>query len=119
MSRLFDLRLDGAIDEEDFKTKESELKTQAVEIKAQINAAGAINPNFYEDGVKTLELCKLLYSEYHAANYEDKAQILKRIASTFTLNDATLYPTYRKPYSFFAVGLSRSTWLPLLDSNQN
>jgi len=119
LSRLFDLRLDGTIDEAIFETKENELKTLAVEIKAQIDAAGAINPNFYEDGVKTLELCKLLYSEYHAANYEEKAQILKRIASNFTLSDATLYPTYRKPYSFFAVGLSRSTWLPLLDELRN
>jgi len=119
LSRLFDLRLDKEIDEEAFKAKENELKTQAVEIKTQIDAAGAMNPNFYEDGVKTLELCKLLYSEYHAANYEGKAQILKRIASNFTLSDATLYPIYRKPFSFFAEGLSRSNWLPLLDDFRN
>ena len=117
LNRLFDMRIDGELTEEDFKTKEQEYKGQLIEVKTQIDSAKTINPNFYEDGCQTLELSNRLYPLYVKANYERKAKILKFVASNYTLTDATLYPTYRKPFSFIAKGLSCSNWLPLVDSN--
>ena len=108
------MRMDKEIDEETFKTKESEYKTQLIEIKAQMNSAEKLNPNFYEDGCKTLELSNRLHSIYVEGNYEHKAKILKLVASNYTLLDATICPTYRKPFSLFAKRASCPNWLPAL-----
>lgn len=113
INRLFDLRMDKEIDQTDFKTKENEYKTQLIEIKAQIDSAKAVNPNFYEDGCRTLELSNRLYIQYVKASYEEKAKILKTIASNYTINDVTIVPTYRKPFLLFAKRASRQNWLPL------
>lgn len=113
INRLFDMRMDKEIDETDFKTKEGEYKAQLIGIKTQIDSAKAVNPNFYEDGCKTLELSNRLYSMYVKASYEEKAKILKAVASNYTINDITIAPTYRKPFSLFAKRASRQSWLPL------
>ena len=60
LSKLYDFKIDGDIGEIDFKSKENEYKTELIAIKAQIDNAKAINPNFYEDGCKTLELAKTI-----------------------------------------------------------
>ena len=82
------------------------------DLKYRIDAAKKQNPNFLENGIKALELINLLYSQYLAADVHEKAVILKKLASNYTLNDATPCPTYRRPFSIFAKGLSCPTWLP-------
>lgn len=113
LNSLFDMRLDKEVNEETFKAKENEYNTQLIEIKAQIASAKTVNPNFYEDGCRTLELSNRLYSMYVKANYEEKAKILKAVASNYTIHDVTITPTYRKPFSLFAKRASRLSWLPL------
>jgi len=117
LSKLYDLRMDGEIDNEIFKIKEVEYKNNLLEIEAQFQAMRRINPNFYEDGCRTLELSKRLYSLYIRANLYEKAKILKTIASNYTLVDATPYPIYRKPFSIIAKGLVCTLKLPPEDSN--
>ncbi|MFC1645713.1 recombinase family protein [Candidatus Omnitrophota bacterium] len=117
LSRLFDMKLDADVSEDIFKTKEQEYKTQLIEIKSQMDNVKAINPNFYGDGCKILELSKSLHSQYIKGNYEEKAKMARLIASNYTLNYASLSPTYRKPFSFFTKRASRPNWLPREDSN--
>ena len=74
-----------------------------------------INPNFYEDDCKTLELSKRLYPLYIRANYEEKAKILAFVTSNHILLDSTLCPIYRKPFGIIAKGLSRPIKFRLLD----
>ena len=81
------------------------------DLKYRIDAAKKQNPNFLENGIKALELINLLYSQYLAADVHEKAVILKKLASNYTLNDATPCPTYRRPFSIFAKGPSCPTWL--------
>ncbi len=100
-----------------FNVKESEYKSQLIEIKSQIDSVQAINPEIHEYGYKTFELSNKLYRQYVRANNEGKAKILKFIASNYTLNDVSLDATYKKPFSFIAEGLSFSRWLPGEDSN--
>ncbi len=75
------------------------------------------NPNYLEDAQKTLELCKSMYSLYVRANLEEKAKLANLVASNYSLIDVSLYPAYRKPFSFIAEGHSRTNWLPGQDSN--
>jgi site-specific DNA recombinase len=117
LSRLYDSRFDGEIDKDVFSAKETEYKTQLIGLKAQIDSSDGINPNFYEDGCKTLELAKRLYPLYVRASNEEKAKILALVASNYTLLDSTLYPAYRKPFDILAKGLTRPIKLPRQDSN--
>jgi hypothetical protein len=54
------------------------------------------------------------------SSYEEKASILKLLASNDSLvyaGDVSIRPTYRKPFDIIAEGLSRLNWLPGRDSN--
>lgn len=119
LSKLYDMKIDSEISDDIFKAKENEYQGQLIEIISKLDSSRAINPNFYEDGCKTLELSNRLYSLYVKANYEEKAKIARLVASNYSLNDVSLYPTYRKPFSLFAKRASRLTWLPLLDEFSN
>ncbi len=112
LSKLFDMKIDGEIPDDTFKTKENEYRGQLIELKAQMDNTKTVNPNFYEDACKTLELSKRLYSLYIKANIEDRAKIASAVASNYSLVDITLYPAYRKPFSLFTKRASRSKWLP-------
>jgi DNA invertase Pin-like site-specific DNA recombinase len=98
LSRLLDMKIDGNINDDDFNSKEQEYKNQLIENNYQISAVMQSNPNFYEDGIRTFELAKRLPSLYLKANYEEKAKILKFIASNFILDSGKLVPVYKKPF---------------------
>jgi site-specific DNA recombinase len=121
LSRLYDAKFDGdSIDEEVFKIKENEYKATIAEIKAQIRTLGHGNPNFYQDACRTLELSKRLFPLFLESSYEEKASILKLLASNYSLvnaSDVSILPTYRRPFDIIAEGPSRLNWLPGRDSN--
>ena len=117
LSRLYDAKFDGDIEESVFKAKESEYKAQMIEIKSAMNSAKVINLNFYEDGCRILELSKRLYPLYLEANYEEKAKLLRLVASNFSLTDLNLCSTYRKPFDILAKGSSGLLWRGRRDSN--
>ena len=117
LSRLYDSKFDGELDEGIFRAKESEYKNKLFEIKTHMADAQSINPDFYEYGYKTLELSNKLYSQYVRASHEEKAKILKYIASNYVLNDVSLDAVYRKPFDIIAEEVSCPTWLPGEDSN--
>ena len=77
-----------------------------------------MNPNYYEDGCLTLELCNRLYPLYVKANFAEKAHIANVVASNYTLVDVSLVPKRRRPFSIFAERPSSTRWLPRLGSNQ-
>jgi site-specific DNA recombinase len=112
LSRLYDLKLDNGLTEEVFRAKEKEYNEEIISINAQINGLKEIRPDAHEYAVKTFELSKRLPLLYNQANNEEKAKILKAVASNYTLNYKKLYPQYRKPFDLLAKGLSCKTWLP-------
>jgi DNA invertase Pin-like site-specific DNA recombinase len=111
LSRLYDIRCSGDITDDVFKLKENEYKQQIIDMNAQVASAKATNPNMYEDGCTTFELSKRLYSQYKNGTFTEKADILKLIASNFTLKEKTLYPTYKKPFDILVKGFNRTKWL--------
>ena len=118
LSRLYDAKFDGELSNDMFKAKETEYNERLLEIRQKMERAEGLNPNFYEEGLQTLELSKRLYPLYVKANNTEKAKILKLVASNYTVGDVTLGYKYRKPFSYFYEKGSRTKWLPLLDSNQ-
>ncbi len=119
LERLLDMRLDSEINDETFMIKKIELESALTDLKSQLKSAEKINPNFYEDGVRTLELSESLYPQYLSSNAHGKAIILKDIASNYILNDVSATPTYRKPFNIFAEGLVCSKWGTCLVKRKN
>lgn len=112
LSRLYDAKFDNTLNEEVFETKEAEYKNQLIEIKSKIDNSKDINPDACRYADWTLELSKRLIPLYEKANPEEKAKILKTVASNYTLHYKSIIPQYKKPFSFIAKGLLCTSWLP-------
>ena len=112
LSRLYDTKFDDKIEEEIFLAKEQEYKSQLLDFKCQMENLGNTDRDLFDEGCKIFELCNGLSSLYLDSDYEDKAKLLKVIASNFSLEDLKLYPTYKKPFNFIEKGLESSNWLP-------
>jgi len=97
---LYDLRIDDKIFDDVFKLKENEYKGQLIDIDSAVDQIQSINPNFFEDGCKILELSNCLYPNYLKSDSEDKARILRLIAQSYFLGKLTINATYVKPFSF-------------------
>ena len=117
LSNLYDLRIDGNIDDDMFKQKENEYKDQLIEVKSAINEGQKTNPNFFEDGCKILELSNRLFPLYLRSDGEDKARILRLLASNYLLDGSTISATYNKPFCFLENLPDRIIKLPRQDSN--
>lgn len=117
LSKLYDLKLDGEIPDEIFRSKEMEYQQAIMTLKDQLDSSVKTNPKFFEDAHKILELSKSLHSLYVKADYHEKAHLLKLISSNYILNDISICPTYRKPFSFFNEKGFCSRKLPRVGSN--
>ena len=81
LSKLHDARFDDEIAEDVSKQKEQEYNSKLINLDSQIQDLKVRNRNSYENLVKTLELSKSIYHQYLRANLEEKAKILKLVAS--------------------------------------
>ncbi|GAI91722.1 unnamed protein product, partial [marine sediment metagenome] len=100
------------VTDEFFQKMTNQWKQELETILGQIEKHHKANTNYFEQGIKILELSQKLYSTYLKRNNEGKREILNILLSNCTLNAGNLYPTYRKPFDLLAKGLSRSNWLP-------
>jgi len=100
LSKLYDLRIDGGIENAAFTLKKTEYEAQLGETESAIKQIGNINPNFFEDGCKILELSNRLFPLYLKSDAVDKARVLRLIASNYVLSGQTISATYVKPFSF-------------------
>jgi hypothetical protein len=83
----------------------------------QIRTLGDENPNFYQDACRALELSDRLFPLFLESSYDEKASILKLLASNYSpvnSSDVSIIPTHRKPFDKSAEGLSRLNWEFLL-----
>jgi hypothetical protein len=71
-----------------------------------------MNQESWERGIQTLELSKHLHTQYVRANHEEKAKILKLVASNFLWDGQNLSASYRKPFVWLADSHDRPNWLP-------
>lgn len=112
LERLYIDKLDEKITEKNYNRMAREWQKENQDILKQIGKHQQANVNYYEQGIKILELSKKLYSAWKKQNNEGKREILNLVLSNCTLNAGKLYPTYRRPFNFLVKGPSRSVWLP-------
>jgi len=109
-------KLDEFVTDKFYKKMTQQWKEEQDKILMQIEKHQKANVNYFEMGIKILELSKRLYSTYLEKNNEGKREILNIILSNCSLNAGNLCPNYRRPFDLLVKGPSRSVWLPLLDT---
>ncbi len=114
LDRIYIDKLDEVVTTEFYQEKTNEWKNEQNDILININKHKDANTNYFEQGIRILELAQKAYFAYLEQNNTGKRNLLNILLSNCTLNDGNLYPTYRKPFDLLAKGLSRSNWLPLL-----
>ena len=112
LDRIYIDKLDEVITTEFYQEKTNEWKNEQANILKNITKHKDANTNYFEQGIKILELSQKLYSTYLKRNNEGKREILNILLSNCTLNSGNLCPVYRKPFDLLAKGLTRSVWLP-------
>jgi len=112
LDRIYIDKLDEVVTTEFYQEKTNEWKNEQNNILINIEKHKDANTNYFEQGIRILELAQKAYFAYLEQNNTGKRNLLNILLSNCTLNDGNLYPTYRKPFDLLAKGLSRSNWLP-------
>ncbi len=112
-------RFDDKLDEDILELKEREYKSSLQLIRSKIEELNTINPNYFEDGCKTLELSNRIFPLYLKGAPSEKAEILRLIALNYSLTGTSIRATYRKPFNFMENFASCPIKLPQLDNFHN
>jgi len=121
LEKAIEEKLDGKISEEDYNRLAPKWNLELQQIETQLKNHGNNDIDWITKGEYILELCNRAHDLYLRQTPQEQAKLLHVVLSNCKMdcsNDVSLYPTYRKPFDIFAKGLSRSNWLPGLDSNQ-
>jgi site-specific DNA recombinase len=112
-------KLDGRITESFWQAKSKEWSDEIEILSIKINAHESSNVNYYENGVKILELAKKAYSLYKVASAEEKRKLIGIILSNCYLDGENLRPAYKKPFDLIREMADSKGKLPLVDMFRN
>ncbi len=102
-SRLLDKYLDGMIDDEIYKTKNDELKTEKTSLEKHLLELSRLDNSWFNDLKELIALVKdapLLFSE--SSRITEKRQILKLLFSNLQISGDSLCCTWKKPFDRMA-----------------
>ncbi|GAI77071.1 unnamed protein product, partial [marine sediment metagenome] len=117
LDKIYIDKLDGIVTTEFYQEKTNEWKDEQSKILINIERHKEANTNYFEKGIRILELAQKAYSAYLEQDNTGKRNLLNILLSNCTLNDGNLYPTYKKPFDLLTNGLSRSNWSGREDLN--
>ena len=99
LDRLMDLYLDSKIDEEDYKTKRTQLHDERHNLESKIKAHEAGNDKFDETLFELCELASNAWKIYSLSkNTDQKRMFLKFVLRTLELDKGNLGYTLQKPF---------------------
>ena len=104
------LPLDGNLSTEVWEAKNKTYNGRNAAIEIELAKLEQSGPQRVEQGIKALELAKELSLLYERCNPEEKAEILKNIASNFVITGENIIPVYKKPYSLIVQNGSDPVW---------
>ena len=117
LDKIYIDKLDEIVTTEYYQEKTNEWKDEQSKMLNNIERHKEANTNYFEQGLRILELVQKAYSAYLEQDNAGKRNLLNILLSNCTLNDGNLYPTYRKPFDLLTNGLSRSNWSGREDLN--
>ncbi len=116
--RMYEDNIDGKIDDKMWASMKAEYQNKVADIDAELSRMASTGYH-YSEGIKILELAKNVKSLWEVASREEKAQILKLLASNFSLKGEKLIPVYRKPFSMMVKIDDNLEWYRYGESNSN
>lgn len=110
-------KLDGKITEEFWLRKSEGWKQEECQVLLAIQGLKQSSPDRLLDATKILELANKAHFLYLRQPPEEKAKLLRIVLSNCTINAASLYPTYRKPFDLIFAKAKNEGWRARGDSN--
>ena len=91
-------KLEGKIDVEFWERKSAEWRAEEQQVTMVLAGLDQASPDRLLNASRILELANKARFLYVSQNPSEKAKLLRMVVSNCTIDSATLYPTYRKPF---------------------
>ena len=78
------------------------IRDRLAKIEEKIAAHETANFNYFDNGIRLLELANSAYDQWVKRDSFEKAKLLKILHSNLILEDRTVIPNYRKPFDLIA-----------------
>lgn len=110
LSVLYEDRLDRVISEDFYTQRFNEYSEKIKDLDTQISKYTYADIDYYQFGVKTLELAKRAAELYENAKPDEKSELLHFLLLNSPLTDQTPQFTYRKPFDRVRQRALSSDW---------
>jgi len=102
-----------------FNKKQGEYRDKQKLIEERLVNLREADEEYYLTATNILKVANRAPEIFEGSEPAAKRQILKILLQNCVVNDATLVPTIRSPFSLLAKGASRHKWLPLVNEFRN
>jgi site-specific DNA recombinase len=117
LDRSYVDKLDGKISEEFWARKSEEWRAEEQEIRTEMLSLESLKPERILDGIRILELAHKAHFLYLNQTPHEQAKLLKIVLSNCSIDSASLYPVYRKPFDLIFNTGKNEGWRAREDSN--
>jgi site-specific DNA recombinase len=100
-----------------WERKAAEWQSEERQVIAAIREVDASKPERLLDAMRVLELANKAYFLYVKQPPQEKAKLLRMVLSNCTIDAASIYPTYRKPFDVIFQRAKNEEWCARRDSN--
>ncbi len=104
---IYEDKLEGVIDTDRWKELHQLFSDQLVEMQNKLDKHSKANLNYFEEGVKILEIAESAYSQYVTRNNEGKRKLLDSMVSKCHIKGNEILAEYRQPFDMIAVTKTR------------
>ena len=101
---LLNMRLAKTIDDETFAEKHTELRDQEARLQLNLEGFSRQQSELADIALKTFELSQHLADQWLTADCAAKRRIIEIVFLNLILDDVTLVPQWRRPFSILAEG---------------
>ncbi len=110
-------KLDGKVAEDFWQRKTTEWQMEEQQVLMAMQGLEQASADTLLTAKKALELANKAYFLYVRQTPAEQAKLLKMVLSNCRIDDATLYPTYRKPFDLIFERAKTKEWRRGGDSN--
>jgi site-specific DNA recombinase len=117
MDQGYQDKLDGKIPEDFWERKMSEWRAEEQQIQMAIHGLRESTADRVLSAKRTLELANKAYSLYLTQNSAEQAKLLRMVLLNCSIDAASVYPTYRKPFDMIFQRARNKEWSGREDLN--
>ncbi len=110
-------KIEGRIDTEFWRKTHDRWTEEQNLVSVRMAELSQANRNYYEQGVRFLELAQTASDQYLEQPAEEQAKLLRLLLSNCTIKGVSLCPTYNEPFNLLVEGLDSNKKLGYRDSN--